>query len=104
MATDGPTGGTEFLVDPRRAVEATVFEEHSLDFSSDQRIVRLALSRRQLLPAVPGVIAAAGNNQPATQPGDMALISELIDQAKPLGGSSSLAKCAAVSLKNLFLS
>jgi hypothetical protein len=45
------TGRTQLLVDPRRAVEATVFQEHCLDFSGDHGVVRLALSRWQLLLA-----------------------------------------------------
>jgi hypothetical protein len=102
MMLDGPSGRTQFLVDPRRAVEATVLLEHCLDFSGDQGVLRLPLSRRRLLPVLPGVVTAAGHSQPATQPGDGVLISELIDQAKPLGGSCSLAKCAAASLKNPF--
>lgn len=34
--------------------------------------------------------AAAGHSQTATEPDDGVLISQLIDQAKPLGGSCSL--------------
>ena len=76
--------------------------EHRLDFSGDQGVLHLPLSRRCLLPVLPGVVTAAGPSQPATQPGKGVLISELIDQAKPLGGSYSLAKCAAASLKKSF--
>ena len=65
-------------------------------------ILHLPLSWRCLLPVLPGVVTAAGHSQPATQPGNGVLISELIDQAIPLGGSCSLAKCAAASLKKSF--
>jgi len=99
---DGPAGRTQFLVDPRRAVEAMVLLEHRLDFSGDQGVLRLPLSRRRLLPALPGVVTAAGHSQSAAVPGDGVLISQLIDQAKPLGGSCSLTKGAAASLKKSF--
>lgn len=41
MTPDGPASRTQFLVDPRRAVEATVFLEHRLDFSGDRGILCL---------------------------------------------------------------
>jgi hypothetical protein len=69
-----------------------VLLEYGLDFSGDQGVIRLPLSRWCLLPVLPGVVTAAGHSQPAAEPGDGVLIGELIDQAKPLGGSCSLAK------------
>jgi hypothetical protein len=47
MTPDGPAGRTQFLVDPRRTVEATVLLEHRLDFSGDRGILCLPLSRRR---------------------------------------------------------
>ncbi len=53
----------------------------------------------RLLPLSSGEVAAAGHPQQPAQPGDGVLTGELIDQAKPLGGSCSFAICAAASLK-----
>jgi len=91
----------QLLVDPRRAVEATVLAEPRLDLSGEPGALGRPLSRRLLLPP-PGVEAAAGHTQLPAQPGDRVLSGQLIDQAKPLGGSCSLAKCAAASLKKSF--
>jgi len=102
MAPDWPAARMQFLVDPRRTVEAMVLLEHRLDFSGDQGVLVFPLSRWCLLPVLPGVVTAAGHSQPATQPGNGVLINELIDQAKPLGGSCSWAKYAVASLKISF--
>ncbi len=102
MATNGSAGRRQFLVDPRRAVKAPVLLEHGLDFRGDQGVIRLPLSRWCLLSVLPGVVTAAGHSKPAAEPGDGVLTCELIDQAKPIGGSCSFAYCAAASLKKRF--
>lgn len=99
MAPDGPTSHTQFLVDPRRAVEAMVLLDHRLNFICGLGVLHLPLYRRCLLPVH---LTAAGHSQPASQPGNGVLMSELIDQAKPLGVSCSLTTRAAASLKVLF--
>jgi hypothetical protein len=89
-------------MDLRRAVEVTLLLEHGLDFSSDRGILCLPLSQRRLLPALPGLVAAAGHAQLLAQPGYRVATCELIDQAKLPSGSFSLAKCTAASLKKSF--
>jgi hypothetical protein len=89
------------MVDPRRAVEAPVLLEHRLDLRSEPGVLGCPLSRR-LLPLPPGIEPAPGHRQLPTQPGERVLSGKLIDQAKPLGGSCSFAKCAAASLKKSF--
>ena len=101
VATDPQAGSAQLLVDPGRAVEAPVLAEHRLDLSGEPGVLGRPLSRR-LLPLPPGVVATAGHPQLPAQPGHGVLSGELIDQAKPLGGSCSLAKCAAASLKKSF--
>ena len=75
--------------------------EHRLDLSGDQSVLGRPLSRRRL-PLPPGIEDTAGHAQLLAQPGNRVMTCELIDQAKPLGGSCSFAKCAAVSLKKSF--
>ncbi len=57
MVTDGLVSRTQLLL-PRRAVEATLLLEHRQDCSGDRSVVRLALSRRQHLPPLPGLVIA----------------------------------------------
>ena len=101
MAAHVSPRGLQLLVDPRGSVEAAVLLEHRRDFSGDRRVLGRTLSRG-LLPLPPGVDAAAGHAQLPAQRGDGVLLGQLIDQAKPLGGSCSLAKCASASLKKSF--
>ena len=96
MQPDMAAGCTQFLMDPRGAKEAPVLLEHRLDLSGDHSVVR----RPRLLPLPSVVVATAGHIQLPAQPGVGMPISKLINQAKPIGDSCSLAKCAAVSLKN----
>ena len=91
MASDVAPRGPQLLMDPRGSVEAAMLLEHRLDLSGDRRVLRRSLSRR-LLPLPPGVETTAGNAQLPAQPGHRVLNGQLIDQAKPLGGSCSLAK------------
>jgi hypothetical protein len=99
---DRPCGPRRaLLVDPGRSVEAPVLAEHRLDLNGEVGVLGRPLSR-SLLPLPPGVVAAAGHPQLPAQPGHRVAISEFIDQAKPLGGSCSFAKCAAASLKKSF--
>ena len=93
--------GPELLMDPRCTVEAAVPMEHRLDLSRDGRIL-LSPWTRVVLPLPPVVEAAAGDSQLPAEPGRGEAIGEGIDQLKPLGGSCSLAKCAAASLKISF--
>jgi hypothetical protein len=75
--------------------------EHRVDLSGDHSVFGCTLSRR-ILPLPPGVEATAGHAQLPAQPGDGDLSNQLVDKAKPFGGSCSLAKCATASLKNPF--
>lgn len=73
------------MVDPQGAVEVPVLLEHRLDLSDEPSGLSRPLSQH-LLPLPPGEVAAPGYPQLPAQPGHRVLISELIDQAKPLGG------------------
>ena len=84
-------GSTQLLLDPRRSVDATVLLEDGLDLSGQSGVLSRTLSR--LILALPPVIVAAScHPQLTAQPGHPVLISELLDQAKPLGGSCSYRK------------
>jgi hypothetical protein len=91
MAADVATRGPQLLVDPRGSVEAAVLLKHRLDLSGDQSVLGRTLSRR-LMPLPPGVEPTAVQAQLPAQPGDRVLVGQLVDQAKPLGDSCSLAK------------
>ncbi len=95
------TSGPQFLVDPWGAVEAAVLLEHRSHISGDGRVLP-GPSARVLLPLPPGIEAAEGHSQLLAQPGHRKAIRQGLDQAKPLGGSCSFAKCAAASLKKSF--
>jgi hypothetical protein len=101
MAADVTLGSPQLLVDPRGSVDGAILLEHHLDLSGQSGVFGHKLSRR-LLPLPPCVVATAGHAQLPAQPGDGVLLGQLIDQANPLGGSCSLAKCAAASLKKSF--
>lgn len=101
MAAHVAPGGPQLLMDPWGSVEAAMLPEYRLDLSGDHSVLGRTLPRR-LLPLSPGVKATAGHAQLLAQPGNRVLICQLIDQAKPLGDSCSLAKCAAASLKKSF--
>jgi hypothetical protein len=64
--------------------------------------VLLGTGTRVALPLLSGVKAAAGHTRLAAEPGNGKAITGFADQAKPFGGSCSLAKCAAASLKKSF--
>ncbi len=74
------------LVYARGAVEASVQLEHLLHLSCDIGVLGRPLSRR-LVPLSPGVVTAAGHANLPSQPGDGAAAFQVVDQAKPLGGS-----------------
>ena len=95
------TGGPQFLMDPRGTVEAAVLLEHRCHLSGDGSVL-LGPWARVLLPLPPGIEAAAGHTQLAAEPGNGEALTKRLDQAKPLGGSCSFAKCAAASLKKSF--
>jgi hypothetical protein len=80
----------QLLVDPQGSVEAAMLPEHRRDLSGDRRVLGRTHSRR-LLPLPPGVEATAGHTQLPAQPGHRVATWELIDQAKPLGGSAPAA-------------
>lgn len=101
VAPDPPTLGPQLLVDPRRDVEASVVVKHRFDLSGEQDVLVSPFSRH-FLPLAPGLETAAGDPQLSAKSGQRVLSSELVDQAKPLGGSCSYAKCAAASLKQSF--
>jgi hypothetical protein len=56
-----------------------------------------------MLPLPSIVEATAGNLQLPAEPGCGEAIGEIFNQLKPLSGSCSFAKCAAASLKKIFL-
>ncbi len=91
----------QLLVDSRRAVEPTVPIKHCLHLGREDRVLT-GPTARVLLSLPPGIEAAARHTQLPAQPGHRKAIRQLADQAKPLGGSCSLAKCAAASLKKSF--
>jgi len=101
VASHLEAGGPELLVDAWCAVEAVVPIKHRLHLSCDDGVL-LGPYARVRLPLPPGVEAAAGHTQLPAEPGHRKAIRQLADQAKPLGGSCSLAKCAAASLKKSF--
>ncbi len=101
VTTNPLTGGRQFTVHAQEAVEAPVLTENRHDLSDDHGVFSRPLSQR-LLPLQPGVEATAGHAQLLAQPEEGVTTYELIDQAKPLGGNCSLAKCAADSLKQSF--
>jgi len=93
--------GPKLLMDAWCAVEAAVPIEHRLHLGRNDGVL-LGPWARVVLPLPPGVEAAAGHTQLPAEPGHRNAIRQLADQAKPLGGSCSLAKCAAASLKKSF--
>ena len=95
------TSGPELLMNAWCAVKATVPFKHLLHLGSERRVLQSPWAR-VVLPLPPGVEAAAGHTQLPAEPGHREAIRQLADQAKPLGGSCSLAKCAAASLKKSF--
>jgi len=88
-------------MDAWSAVEAAVPIKHRLHLGRDDGVL-LGPWARVVLPLPPGVEAAAGHTQLPAEPGHRKAIRQLADQAKPRGGSCSLAKCAAASLKKSF--
>jgi hypothetical protein len=72
-------------------MEAAILQRHRCDLSGDHSVLGCTLSRR-LLPQPPGIDATASHTQLATKTGEGVLLIQLHDQAKPLGGSCSLAK------------
>lgn len=89
---------TQHLMEPGRAVEAPVLQEHRLDLSGKPGALGRPTSRR-LLPFPQGLEATAAHRQLAALPGRRVLSGELIDQAKPLGASGPCRKrmpCEAV--------
>ena len=101
MAADVAPRGPQLLMDPRRSVEAAMLLEHHSDLSGDRRVLGRSLSRH-ILPLPPDIETTASHAQLPAQPGHRMATCELIDQTKPLGGSCSLAKCVAASLKKSF--
>jgi hypothetical protein len=101
MPTHLEASGPELLMDARCTVEAAVPMEHRLDLSRDGRVL-LGPRTRVVLPLPLVVEAAAGDIQLPAKPGCGEAIGKGFDQLKPLGGSCSLAKCAAASLKKSF--
>ena len=101
MAAHLEASGPELLMDAWCAVEAAVPIKDRLHRSRDGCIF-LGPWAWVVLPLPPGVETAAGYTQLLTQPGHRKAAREGLDQAKPLGGSCSFAKCAAASLKKSF--
>jgi len=101
VPADQATSRPQFLMDPRGAVKAAVLLEHRCHLSGDGSVL-LGPGTGVLLPLPPGVEAAAGHSQLLAQPEHRKADRQGLDQAKPLGGSCSLAKCAAASLKKSF--
>ncbi len=101
MAAHLETGDPELLMDAWCAVKATVTFKHCLHLGRDDCVL-LGPWARVVLPLPPGIEATAGHTQLAAQPGHRKTVSQGHDQAKPLGGSCSFAKCAAASLKKSF--
>lgn len=94
-------GGSQLLMDSRRSVETAMLLKHRRDLSGDRCVLGRTLSRL-LLPLPPGVETTTSHAQLPAKPGHRVAACELVDQAKPLGGSCSFAKCAAASLKKSF--
>ena len=88
-------------MDAWSAVEAAVLLKNRCHLGRDSSVL-LGIGTRIALPLLSGVEAAAGHTQLAAEPGNGKAITEFADQAKPFGGSCSLAKCAAASLKKSF--
>ena len=101
MAAHLETSSPELLMDAWCAVEAAVPIKNRLHLGRDG-LVLLDPWTRVLLPLPPGIEAAAGYTQLLAQPGHRKAAREGLDQAKPLGGNCSFAKCAAASLKKSF--
>ena len=93
--------GPQLPVDAWGAVEAAVLLQNRCHLGRDGSVL-LGTRTRVALPLLSGVEAAAGHTQLAAEPGKGTAITEFADQAKPFGGSCSLAKCAAASLKKSF--
>ena len=93
--------GPQLPVDSWSAVKAAVLLKNRCNLGRDGSVL-LGTGTRVALPLLSGVEAAAGHTQLAAEPGNGKAITEFADQAKPFGGSCSLAKCAAASLKNPF--
>ena len=101
MAAHLETSSLELLMDARCPVDASVPIKNSLHLGCDG-LVFLGPPASVLLPLPPGVETAASHTQLPAEPGRGEAVGEGLDQAKPLGGSCSFAKCAAASLKKSF--
>ncbi len=93
------TNSLHYLMDLRDAVRAAVLLEQRCHLNCDG-IRLLCPGTGVLLPLTPGIEAAAGHTQPAADLGNGEAFTQRLDQAKPLGGTCFLAKCAGASLKN----
>jgi len=101
MAPNLEASGPELLMDAWCPVEATMTIENRPHLARE-RLVFPSPSAWVQVPLTPGIEAAAGHSQLLAQPGHRKAVRQGLDQAKPLGGSCSLAKCAAASLKKSF--
>ena len=101
MAAHLEASSFDLLMDAWCPVETEVPIKHRIHLGCDGSVL-LGPWAWVLLPLPPGVEAAAGYTQLLTQPGRGEAFGEGLDQAKPLGGSCSFAKCAAASLKKSF--
>ena len=101
MAAHLEASSPELLMDAWCPVEAAVTIKHRLHLGR-YGLVLPGPWARVLLPLPPGVETAAGQAQLPAEPGRGEAVGEGLDQAKPLGGSCSFAKCAAASLKKSF--
>ena len=101
MAAHLEASRPDLLMDAWCSVETAVPIKNRLHLGRDG-LVLLGPWARVVLPLPPGVETAAGHAQLPAEPGRGEAVGEGLDQAKPLGGSCSFAKCAAASLKKSF--
>ena len=95
------TSSLELLIDARCPVETAAPIKHRL-YLGGNCLVFLGPTAWALLSLPPDIETAAGYTQLSTEPGRGEAVLAGLDQAKPLGGSCSFAKCAAANLKKSF--